>query len=115
PCGFALGGGVFRQLRQVPVPGGADRGDAPEGTVANDLPGGVDARRTAPLHADLDNAVGRTNRLDHLRALVDGQRHRLFEIDVLLSLDAGEQLIVVPVVGRGDDDSVDVLVVEDAA
>ena len=72
-------------------------------------------RRPAAIHrADLHDLVVARRRLDHLAAFPHGVRRGLLDVDVLAGLqrpDGGER---VPVVGRGDDDGVDVLVVEHA-
>ena len=73
-------------------------------------------RRPAAVHRpDLHHLLVARRRLDHLAAFPHGVRRRLLDEHVLAGLeppDGGER---VPVIGRGDDDGVDVLVVEDAA
>ena len=72
-------------------------------------------RRPAAIHrADLHDLVVPRRRLDHLAAFPHRVRRGLLDVDVLAGLerpDGGER---VPVVRRGDDDGVDVLVVEHA-
>ena len=72
--------------------------------------------RPAAVHrADLDDLVVASRGLDHPAPLGDRVRGRLLDVHVLARLerpDGGER---VPVIRRGDDDAVDVLVIEHAA
>ncbi len=54
-------------------------------------------------------------RLDHGATLGDGDRQRLLDIHILAGLAGGDGLDGVPVVGRGDDERVDVRTVEQHA
>ena len=56
-----------------------------------------------------------SRRLDHLAAFGDRQRQRLLAVHVLARLAGVDRHQRVPVVGRGDDDGVDVLAVEQLA
>ena len=60
-------------------------------------------------------AAGLLGDLDHGLALGDGQRQRLLAVDVLALAHGVDGDQGVPVVGRGDDDGVDVLAVEQLA
>ena len=75
---------------------------------------GVKLRRP-PLRAHLHHPVVAPRRLDHPTALADGERERLLGIDVLARIAGHDRLEGVPVVGRGDDHGIDVLLVEDPA
>ena len=65
--------------------------------------------------AHLGDALGLLGRVDHRPALGDPVRQRLLAIDVLAGLAGEDGRDRVPVVGRGDDDGVDVLAVEHLA
>ena len=67
------------------------------------------------LRADLHDAVGLLGDLAELLPLVDRERERLLAVDVLAGLHGVDADLGVPVVGRADDDGVDVLAVEDLA
>src|SRR5262245_9948930 len=73
------------------------------------------AGRTAVLRADLHHAVVFARRFDHSAAFPDIVRWRLLDIDVLTGLAGTDRSRRVPVIGSGDDNGVDGLVVEDAA
>ena len=74
-------------------------------------PAGVGGR----LHAHGEDLLGLLGRLGDAAGLVDRVRHRLFAVDVLAGLHGVDRHLGVPVVGRGDQDDVDVLVVKDLA
>ncbi len=70
----------------------------------------------APLHrADLNDAAGLFDHFAQQLALVDGERHRFFGIDVFARLAGGDGDGRVPMVGRGVGHHVDALVVEQFA
>ena len=73
-------------------------------------------RRPAAVHrADLDDLAVARLRLDHLAAFPHRVRRGLLDVDVLAGLQRPDRRERVPVIRGGDDDGVDVLVVEDAA
>ena len=72
-------------------------------------------RRDAAVRADLDHAAGRPGRLDHRPAFADRVADRLLDVDVGPGLHRGDRLQRVPVVGRGDDDDLGLLLVEQLA
>lgn len=61
------------------------------------------------LASDLKDAVVLANCLYKLLSLVDGEGHRLLEIDILSGLAGCNGDCSMPVVRSGDDDSVDIL------
>ena len=67
------------------------------------------------LAADLEDALVLARRLDHQPAFADREAHRLLGIDVLAGLAGVDADQRPPVVGRGRDDGVDVLAVEQLA
>ena len=67
------------------------------------------------LRAHLRDALVFGGGFRHLASLGDGVRQRLFAVDVLACLESGQRDNGVVVVGRGDDDRLDVLAVDDAA
>ena len=76
----------------------------------------LDHRRPAAVHrADLHDLVVALRGVDHLPAFPHGVRRGLLDVDVLAGLQRPDGRERVPVVRHGDDDGVDVLVVEDAA
>ena len=68
----------------------------------------------APLRTDLDNASVPLSCRDHRPALFDGFRRRLFDIDVLARLAGHDRHQRVPMIRRGDEDSIDVPLLEHA-
>ncbi len=67
------------------------------------------------LHAHLADAVVHPRRLDDRRALLDRQRQRLLDVDVLAGRQRVERDWTVPVIRHGDEHRVDVLLVEERA
>ena len=74
----------------------------------------VDGHRPL-LAADLEDAVVLAGRLDHQPAFADREAQRLFGVDVLAGLAGVDADQRPPVLGRGGDDRVDVLAVEELA
>ena len=79
------------------------------------LVGHAPARVGGGLNADGEDLLGPLDRLGDLAGLVDRVGHRLFAVDVLAGLHRVDRHLGVPVVGRGDQDGVDILAVEDLA
>ena len=75
---------------------------------------GIELRRP-PLRAHLHDPVVPPGRLDHPPAFADREREGLLDVDILARVARHDRLDGMPVVGRGDDHRVDVLLVEDAA
>ena len=67
------------------------------------------------LRAQLDYSVVFARRLDHLPAFPDAVRDRFLDIDVLAGLACQDGAERVPMVGRGDNDGVHIIVVEHPA
>ena len=113
--GLAVGILAHPDRADVLVVPGLHPEDLAELARADDLDGLLEMRRRALLGADGHDLVGLAGRADHRLALGDVVRDRLLDIDVLAGqhgLDRGQG---VPVVGRGDDDAVDVFAVEHGA
>ncbi len=97
----------------VAVPAGGDHVELADGAGGEELFGlGVDDGADA-LAANLENTVGGVGGFDDLRAVGVDVDHRLFEVDVLAGLHGVDGGALVPVVGRGDEDGVDVFAGED--
>ena len=77
--------------------------------------GVLNALVAAALRAGLDDALVLSRGLDHAPAFADVVADGLLDIDVLAGLARPDRRQRVPVVGRGDRDGVDRLVVEQAA
>ena len=60
----------------------------------------------------MHNTAGFLRGGDHLDTVGGGVRHRLLAVDVLAGAHRVDDDLLVPVVGNGGDDAVDVLVVE---
>ena len=89
--------------------------DLADAAVLDELDG-LDHGRAAAVHGtDLHQLAVPLGGLHHLSPLPHGVGGGLLDIHVLAGLQAPDGGQRVPVVGRGDDDRVDVLVVEDAA
>ncbi len=99
----------------VAIPARGDHVELADGAGGEELFGlGVDDGADA-LAADLDDAVGGAGGLDDLGAVGVEMDHRLFAVDVLAGLHGVDGGALVPVVGGGDDDGVDVFAGEDLA
>ena len=101
-------------MRGVGVVPAADLADAPAATVA-DVLRHVAARHRAPLGAELHHAAVAARGLHCPAALDHCHRERLLAVDVLARLARVDGVERVPVVGRADDHSVNVLPVEELA
>ncbi len=87
----------------------------PDGAGGEHLLGlGVDDGAHA-LAADLDDAVGRASGFNHLRPVGVQMDHGLFAVDVFAGLHGIDRNLFMPVVGRADDDGVDVFAFQDFA
>ena len=102
----------FPQRQAVVQPVRADHPYRSQLARTPQVPRLVIQRIAASLHAYLDDSVGSMDNLDHLDAFFGRAAQGLFDIDVLAGSDRIEQHPVMPVLGRGDDHGVDVLVVE---
>src|SRR5271157_1709446 len=74
--------------------------------------GALKVRRTPILCADLANPLVSTYRITHHLSVLNGLRQRFFDINILPCLARQDSNPRVPVVGRGNEDSVDVFVVQ---
>ncbi len=79
------------------------------------VPGFDEMRRAAALRADLDDALVFARGGEHSLAFDDIDADRLLHIDIRAGLDRGDHRQGVPVVGRGDQDDVEVLLLEHLA
>ena len=89
--------------------------DLADAAVLHELDRVAHGRPAAVHRADLDDLAETRLRLDHLAAFPDRVRRRLLDVDVLAGLERPDGRERVPVIRRGDDDGVDLLVFEDAA
>ena len=64
---------------------------------------------------DLDGQFPALRRGAHALGVVHGERHGLFLVDVLASLERRHEMLAVEVLGRGDDDGVNALVIQQVA
>ena len=123
PVEVGAGPGVDVVLSVVaPLAGGVVAGQAGLGEdqladpvlldVFADLVGDAEA---GPLDADLQFLAGFLDDPDQVLGLVDRVAHRLLAVHGLAGLEGLGGDFVMPVVGGGDDDDVDVLVVQDLA
>ena len=83
--------------------------------VGDHLVGHAPARVGGRLDAHREDLLGLLGRLGDPAGLVDRVRHRLFAVDVLAGFHGVDRHLGVPVVGRGDQDDVDIFVVKDLA
>jgi hypothetical protein len=72
-------------------------------------------RRNPPVRADLDDPVGCARGLDHRPPLVDRVADGLLDVDVRTRFDRRDRDQGVPVVGRGDDDDLGPLALQQLA
>ena len=94
---------------------GAGRADRAKLTAVEVLECLVECRAGSALRAHLDHAAVLSGRGDHLPAFPDIVRQRLFHVDVFARLARPHGGQGVPMVRRGDDDGVDILVVKQFA
>ena len=71
--------------------------------------------RAHALASDLDDPVGRVCSLDHLRPVGIQMDHRLLAINILAGFHCVHGDLLVPMVGRADDDGVDVFALQNLA
>ena len=102
-------------LAAVAIIAGLALQDVADLPLGDHLVGHAPARIGGRLHAHGEDLLGLLGRLGDAAGLVDRVGHRLFAVDVLAGLHGVDRHLGVPVVGRGDQDDVDVLVVEDLA
>ena len=99
----------------VAIPVGGDHVEFADGSGGEELFClGVDDGADA-LAADLDDAVGGVSGCDDLGAVRVDVDHGLFEVDVFACAHGVDGGLLVPMVGCGDDDGVDVFAGEDLA
>jgi hypothetical protein len=67
------------------------------------------------LRADLKHAAGLADRIAAIDRLLHRQRQRLLAVHILADFHRLDRHLGVPVIGRRDEDGVDVLVVDDLA
>ena len=107
--------GVFADARARLEAQASRHVDLPEPAILDVLDGLLHGRTAAVHRADLDHLAIPSRGLHHPASFPDGVRRRLLDVDVLSSLQRPDRRQRVPVIGRGDDHGVDVLVVEHAA
>ena len=93
----------------------ADVGDVAQDAAVDDLLGLGEMIPASLLRADLDDLFALLIGVEHRVEPHDRVGRRLLDIDVLARRDRIDGLLRVPVVGRRDEDRIDVLAVEDAA
>ena len=98
---------------ELAVPGLGDEHVA-DGAAVQEFHRALDVLGAAALRADLDDAVVAARRFDHQPAFADVVGARFFDIDMLAGFAGEDGGRAVPVVGRGDHDGVDRLVLEHA-
>src|ERR1035437_2836783 len=109
PLGFAV--------RCIAVHVGVDGGDLAHEFRRIELDGVGNGAGGGPLMADLDGMLAGVLQESgaHAFGVVDGERHGLFLVDVLATGDGGGEVLRVEMLRGGDEDRVDIVVVEQAA
>ncbi len=108
--------GGFAVVPHVIVAVHLDQADLAELPLADDPVAGLDqVRRAAALRADLHDPLVLAGRGQHGLALGHVDADRLLHVDVGARLDGRDHRQGVPVVGRGDQDDVEVLLLEHLA
>ena len=90
-------------------------GDAADTAALNEIDGVAELTPAALLHAALEDPVAGADGVREGFAFFDGVGDGLFEVDVFAGARASQATVHVPVVGGGDEDGVDLLVVEHLA
>ena len=115
----ALGDGRLREraARRVAADAALDGLDLADAAGADQLDRQAEhaAELGALLAAGLQDAAGVLDHLLDRQRLGDGQRQRLLAVDVLAGLERLDGDLGVPVVGRGDEQAVERLVVDEVA
>src|SRR4029077_70173 len=83
--------------------------DAPEAPALNEIHGVAEVAPTPLLHAALQYLFAGAHRIRKCRALLDGVGDRLFKVDVFAGGYGVDGHAHMPMVGRGDNDSVQLL------
>ena len=92
------------------MPPGAGERDLPQRLGIEVLLLGLDVvLARALLHSDLADALVDSGRIDHARSLLDPEGERLFHVDVFARVEGVDGDRSVPVVGRGDQNGIDLL------
>ena len=108
--------GGLPSVAHVVVAVDLDQPDLAELPLADDPVAGLDqVRRAAALGADLHDPLVLAGGGEHGLALDHVDADRLLDVDVGPGLDGGDHRQGVPVVGRGDQDDVEVLLLEHLA
>ncbi len=91
-------------------PVGADLRNAANASALDEFDGVAKVAPASLLHAALKNALIGTNRVDERRAFFDRVRNWFFEVHVLPGGERGDGHGNVPVIGRADEDSIQLLI-----
>src|SRR5262245_57588724 len=98
------------QMVAVSVPRGSCDGDLAQFSGIEIFRFGFDVvSPTALLHSDLNHAIVQPGSPDDLLTLSDGERQRLFDVDILSSVAGVNGDGDVPVIGCSNEDCIDIL------
>ena len=111
--GLGASGGGAALVVLPPV--GADLHDAAEAAALDEINGVAEVRPTALLHAALEDLLAGADCFGEGFAFFNGVGDGLLEVDVFARGEGVDGHFDVMVVGSGDEDGVDVFVVEDGA
>ncbi len=100
--------GRHEELIVLP-PVGSDLRDAPEAASLNEIDGVAEVAPAALLHAALQNLFAGAHRALQRNAFLNGVSDRLFQKDVFAGGEGVDGHAHMPVVGRGDDNGVELL------
>ncbi len=89
-----------------------DQHQIAEHALRDQFPGFGADHRTHALRADLDDASGFLRGRHHLHAFRGAVRHGLFDVNIFARAERVHDDLLVPMVGNGGDDAVDVFVLE---
>src|SRR5213082_3581441 len=96
----------------VAIVSGGNLGDFAELAGSDDLAGLLVLVGRDPLAASLDDALVAPRRFNYFGAVFNLMGHGLFDVDVFAGAERVEHDGQVPIIGRGDDDGVNVFAVE---
>ena len=106
PIELAFERRIVELLGDVPVPLRLHHADAAQDAAVHQLLGFDDGFGAAPLHAHLHNLFGLAHGVYNLAALFKRVRHGFFKVHVLLGIERCLKARIMLVIGRGDDDRV---------
>ncbi len=103
---FPRSGGI------VAAEGAFDHHEVADRALRDEFLGFGAEHRTDALRTDLDDAPGGFPGFDHFETIGRRVRHRFFAVDIFSGVDGVDDDLLVPMIGNGGDQAIDLFVVE---